>query len=180
MLKGDNEGNQRRAIILLYIKYLLLFHCAPSSLIRKAADPWVVSSASNTVNLTEALDIPGALVAKFLEIFTSKGTGSAKASRGCQRTKEHAELAISYVLVLGLMIDEFHSDPYDLATELKMSVSELRPHYQQLGCKFEQRKASEKVQAGEDRNSGKLMWKVTLPVPLQFPKIANHPRQKRR
>ncbi|CAM6126401.1 unnamed protein product [Calypogeia fissa] len=179
-VEGDNEGNQRRAVILLYIKHLLVFHSAPHSVIKKAADPWSVSTTSNTVNLTESLGIPGPLVAKFLEIFTTKGIGSAKASRGCQRNKEHVELTISYVLVLGLIMDDFHADPHDLATELKMTVSEIRPHYQQLGCKLDQRKTSEKLIAGEDPNSGKLKWKVTLPVPLQFPKIVNQPRQRGR
>ncbi|BBN19201.1 DNA-directed RNA polymerase I subunit RPA49 [Marchantia polymorpha subsp. ruderalis] len=173
-VEGDKEGSERRAHILNYIQHLLAFNNAGHSMIRKAADPW---GSGGSVDLTEALGIPGPIVTKFLSIFTSKGSGAGPQG-GAKRNKEHVELTISYVLILGLMADDYQADPFDLASELKMTVSELRPHYEQLGCKFEAVKGESRKMEGANPNSAQGKWKVTLPIPLSFPKIRNAPKQR--
>ncbi|KAL2609648.1 hypothetical protein R1flu_028221 [Riccia fluitans] len=168
-VEGDKGGSDRRAHILMYMKHLLAFHGAGHHMIKKAADPWGGGGGSN---LTVELGIPGPIVTKFLNIFTTKGTQPGSQG-GAKRNKEHVELQISYVLVLGLMADDYQADPYDLASELKMTVSQLRPHYEQLGCKFEQVRGEERKAGGEADTSAKNRWKVMLPVPLKFPILRN-------
>lgn len=76
---------------------------------------------------------------------------------------EKKELLIGYILVLTLFVDKFHSDPSDIARDLKMTVHSLRPYYLQLGCKFFQEAAFQQAF-------------MILPVPLQF----REPRRNRR
>ncbi|KAJ8558089.1 hypothetical protein K7X08_004855 [Anisodus acutangulus] len=46
---------------------------------------------------------------------------------------EKRDLLISYVLVLTLFADDFHTD---IDKDLRMSAVTLWPHYEYLGCKF--------------------------------------------
>jgi len=96
--------------------------------------------------------IPSILSQKFSTMFASESK---------RLSAEKNDLLISYVLVLTLYADEFRTDPYDIAKDLRMSPIKLRVHYEHLGCK-------------PSRRDNLLLF--TLPLPLQFPVI----RQKRR
>ncbi|CAI9766141.1 unnamed protein product [Fraxinus pennsylvanica] len=49
---------------------------------------------------------------------------------------EKKNLLISYLLVLTMFVDDFKSDPSDIAEDLRMTPVALRTHYENLGCKF--------------------------------------------
>ncbi|KDP40736.1 hypothetical protein JCGZ_24735 [Jatropha curcas] len=66
---------------------------------------------------------------------------------------EKIDLLISYVLVLTLYVDDFRSNPTDIAKDLRMSPVDLRVHFENLGCK------------GVNENKS---FVATLPVPLKF------------
>nr|GMC78100.1 DNA-directed RNA polymerase I subunit rpa49 [Ipomoea batatas] len=89
--------------------------------------------------------IPGMLAQKFSSLF---GVSVSK-----RLPAEKIDLLISYVLVLTLYADNFRSDPSDIAKDLRMSVGDLRPRFELLGCKFVHEKR---------------VPLATLPVPLQF------------
>jgi DNA-directed RNA polymerase I subunit RPA49 len=83
---------------------------------------------------------------------------------------EHQELITNYALVVALAVDDYQTDPYDMAIELKMTVSKIRPYYNELGCKFDAISAAERAARG-DAQGTQGRWRVTLPVPLKFPEI---------
>lgn len=74
------------------------------------------------------------------------------------------ELLIGYILVLTLFVDNFKTDPTDVARDLKMTIQTLRPYYQQLGCKISRENFSEQSL-------------VTLPAPLKFPELRRRRRR---
>ncbi|KAK3034398.1 hypothetical protein RJ639_033669 [Escallonia herrerae] len=79
---------------------------------------------------------------------------------------EKSDLLISYVLVPSLFADDFRSDPFDIARDLRMSyIAFLPENYKQLGCKF--------VGDGYIQRYDKTLADIvaTLPVPLQFPRM---------
>lgn len=98
--------------------------------------------------------IPSILQQKFLTSF------SHPESKRLPEDKIH--LLISYVLVLSLHADNFQTNPADTAKDLRMSEVNLRHHYEKLGCKLK-------------REKNELL--VTLPVPLQFPKLKQRRRR---
>jgi hypothetical protein len=120
--QGDKEGNKKRAHILVYLRHLLTFNNASASLIRKAAvDPLGnpgLSGHGKPVDLADELSIPGVVVARFLKQFTSETFSTDDRFGGRQRGKDHRDLLVSYVLLLGLAVDDFQTDPFDLAVEL--------------------------------------------------------------
>ncbi|KAH9536462.1 hypothetical protein CY35_16G000700 [Sphagnum magellanicum] len=183
-VEGDKEGNKKRAHILVYLRHLLAFNNASASLIRKAAaDPLGnpgLSGHGKPVDLADELSIPGVVVARFLKQFTSETFSTDDRFGGRQRGKDHRDLLVSYVLVLGLAVDDFQTDPFDLAVELKMTLSEIRPHYRELGCKFERCSAGERQELGDSMQNMQGKWKVTLPVPLQFPQVVTSRGRSRR
>ncbi|CAH9130167.1 unnamed protein product [Cuscuta epithymum] len=89
--------------------------------------------------------IPGMLFQKFSSMF---GVSESK-----RLPAEKVDLLISYVLVLTLYVDNFRTDPFDIAKDLRMSKAQLRPRFELLGCKYIR---DNKVPV------------VTLPVPLKF------------
>lgn len=163
ILQGDKEGNDRRARILVYLRHLLTFYGTPIFTVKKAgADPGRFSQETG---------IPGIIVSSFLERFTGEGTADPSSKSEVRlQSKQHKDLLISYCLILGLAVDDFQTDPYDMALELKKTVNAIRPNYRELGCKFEARSINERRELG-DPDSAQGKWRVTLPVPLKFPEI---------
>lgn len=97
--------------------------------------------------------IPNILRNRFSSVFSEAGSKRLPVDK--------INLLISYVLVLTLHVDEFRTDPSDIAKDLRMSPITLRSHFENLGCKFSREKS--------------LLF-ATLPVPLKFPSV----RQRRR
>lgn len=89
--------------------------------------------------------LPSLLSQKFATMFAS--------SEDKRIPDEKRNLLISYVLVLSLFVDDFRSDPSDIARDLRMNPVSLRTHYEYLGCKF--------VRENQ-------MLIATLSLPLQF------------
>lgn len=75
---------------------------------------------------------------------------------------EKIDLLVSYVLVLCLFVDDFKTDPTDIAKDLRMSSVKLREHFLNLGCTF-------------SRQKGTLY--AILPAPLKFPEAARRRRR---
>lgn len=176
----QDELTNRGVIILSYMRHLLAFYNLPRHVIRSIVDP--VGShgdrkSSKAIDLRSYANIPNAVVAKILKLFTTVNQGAASESEARIQTAEKRNLLISYILVLGLMIDNFRADPYDLAVELKMSISDLKPHYMELGCKF---KAVKEADRGVvDLKSPQRLYEVVLPIPLQFPTLKRKMRRKK-
>lgn len=162
-MQGDTEGNDRRARILVYLRHLFTFHKTPHYILRNAgADPGRFSQETG---------IPGIIVSSFLDRFTGESSSDQSGQSQVRlQSKQHKDLLISYCLILGLAVDDFQTDPYDMALELKQAINAIRPYYKELGCKFDARSANERKELG-DHDSGQGKWKVTLPVPLKFPQI---------
>lgn len=93
---------------------------------------------------------------KMPDIFRRKFQSMFKDSESERIPVDKANLLISYVLVLSLHVDNFKTDPEDIAKDLRISTVELRKHFQQLGCKFVK------------QNSTMV---ATLPTPLNFPEV---------
>ncbi|CAI8589909.1 unnamed protein product [Vicia faba] len=77
---------------------------------------------------------------------------------------EKISLLVSYVLVLTLFTDEFHTDYTDISKDLRMTIAPVRQLYEHLGCKFLKEKG---------------IFYATLLMPLTFPSIRNFKRKKR-
>ncbi|PKI39886.1 DNA-directed RNA polymerase I subunit rpa49 [Punica granatum] len=75
---------------------------------------------------------------------------------------EKINLLISYILVLCLFVDDFKTDPTDIAKDLRMKPVTLRPLFENLGCKLS-------VQ--------KMTVYAKLPVPLKFPELRRRRRR---
>ncbi|CAH8260407.1 unnamed protein product [Arabidopsis lyrata] len=93
---------------------------------------------------------------KMPDIFRRKFQSMFKDSESERIPVDKANLLISYVLVLSLHVDNFKTDPEDIAKDLRISTVELRKHFQQLGCKFVKQNST---------------WVATLPTPLNFPEV---------
>ncbi|EOA32331.1 hypothetical protein CARUB_v10015593mg [Capsella rubella] len=78
---------------------------------------------------------------------------------------DKTNLMISYVLVLALHVDNFKTDPEDIAKDLKMSAIELRKHLASLGCKLSWEKS---------------ILVATLPTPLKFSESKLNTRRRKR
>ncbi|KAF5190353.1 Dna-directed rna polymerase i subunit rpa49 [Thalictrum thalictroides] len=102
--------------------------------------------------------IPTILNTKFLSMFAD--------SEKYNPSPDKINLLISYVLVLTLIADGYQTDMGDIARDLKMSIVDLREHYFNLGCKFKKEQK---------------MIILTLPTPLEFPKLRmkKGPKRKR-
>ncbi|GER52365.1 DNA-directed RNA polymerase I subunit rpa49 [Striga asiatica] len=135
----DESKRKRTACILSYITHLIKYKD------RHSMDG--VSSAKHH-------NLPSILAQKFSSLF-----GTTKHNTIPQ---DRLKLLISYILVLTLFVDDFLSDPTDIAKDLRMNPVALRPHYEYLGCKFV-------------RENQVLL--ATLPVPLEFQTLK---RKKRR
>ncbi|KAL1212063.1 hypothetical protein V5N11_028272 [Cardamine amara subsp. amara] len=80
---------------------------------------------------------------------------------------DKAYLLISYILVLSLHVDNFKSDPEDIAKDLRMDAFDLRKHFENLGCKI-------------SRGKGTTTTFATLPTPLKFPEIRRRRKTQKR
>ncbi|CAA7035644.1 unnamed protein product [Microthlaspi erraticum] len=94
---------------------------------------------------------------KFPGIIRQKCKRLFKDSDEGRMPHDKINLLISYVLVLALHVDDFKTDPEDIAKDLRISQVELRKHFENLGCKYSHSKKSNVV--------------FNLPVPLKFPQI---------
>ncbi|AEE75443.1 unnamed protein product [Arabidopsis thaliana] len=101
---------------------------------------------------------------KMPDIFRQKFNSMFKDSESDRIPVDKINLLISYVLVLSLHVDNFMTDPEDIAKDLRISTVELRKHFLQLGCKFLK------------QNSTTV---ATLPTPLNFPEVNRRRRARK-
>ena len=162
-------------MILSYLRHLLAFYNLPRHVIKSIVDPLGSHGdrgTSKAIDLTSYAKIPDTVAAKLIKLFTDVNDNEPRV-----QTTEKKNLLISYILVLGLMIDDYRADPYDLAVELRMSISELKKHYMEIGCKFKAVKEADR--GAVDLKSAQRLYEAVLPVPLQFPTLRNAPKRKR-
>ncbi|KAM7254595.1 hypothetical protein ACFE04_003975 [Oxalis oulophora] len=137
----DDEKKKQVSCIYSYITHLVKFKDQHSMEGNKSA---------------KSHRIPDILLHKFKSMF---GDGSKILSL------EKTNLLMSYVLVLTLHADDFLTDPDDIAQDLRQSSIKVRPHFENLGCKF--------------RRDNKIL-KADLKIPLKFPDVVmRRIRQKR-
>ncbi|MCO5557759.1 hypothetical protein L7F22_011330 [Adiantum nelumboides] len=172
----EEERQNRGVMILSYMRHLLAFYHLPSKAINSIVDPMGSPGnleSSNAIDLRSYANMPHAVVAKMLKRFTTVHQRD-KASR--TQSSEKRDLLISYVIILGLIVDNFCADPYDLAVEMKKSISALKPYYMELGCKFKTVKEADRGVV--DLKSPQRLYEAVLPLPLQFPTLKNRIRRK--
>ncbi|GAB4852850.1 hypothetical protein Ancab_017047 [Ancistrocladus abbreviatus] len=129
LIKDESE-KKRFACVLSYITHLIKFKE------RHSVDGF---------SSTKQHKFPNILFQKFSNMFVD--------TEKKRLSDDKIGLLISYVLVLTLFVDEFQTDPIDIARDLRMTSMSLRVHFESLGCKF-RRKNNVTV--------------ATLPVPLEF------------
>ncbi|XP_058108768.1 uncharacterized protein LOC131251822 isoform X2 [Magnolia sinica] len=140
---GDEDEKKKLACIFSYITLLIRFRNLSKN--HKKSLPVVPNTSAYH-------KIPIALFDKFIRMFAD--------TEADRLPKEKGDLLISYILVLTLYADGFLTDITDIAKDLKMAPSYLRPYYVHLGCK---------CPAGA--HSLKKSVVVALRVPLQLPKL---------
>ncbi|EOA30600.1 hypothetical protein CARUB_v10013731mg [Capsella rubella] len=104
----------------------------------------------NSMNFASAKDhrIPDIIRRKFMGMFMDPESDRMPVDK--------TQLLVSYALVLALHVDNFKTDPEDIAKDLRMSTVALRTHFENLGCKVSKEKTT---------------TFATLPTPLNFPQI---------
>ncbi|KAH7278984.1 hypothetical protein KP509_38G068000 [Ceratopteris richardii] len=175
----QDEQKNKGIVILSYLKHLLAFYRLPRHLINSIVDPMgsqAKLSGSNSIDLTRYANIPDAVAGKILKLFTTVSEDMTSESEARTQTDEKRDLLINYILVLGLMVDNYRADPYDLGVELKKTISQLRPYYLELGCKFKSVKEADRGVA-EPKTSLQRLYEITLPLPLRFPTLKNKKRR---
>ncbi|KAK8965906.1 hypothetical protein KSP40_PGU008066 [Platanthera guangdongensis] len=117
LIKIQDEAKKKKlACILSYITHLINF--------------WKVAVAARpkaNPNFMEAMfkyEVPQVVFQKFMTMFLDSNVLSS----------EKNELLISYILVLTLFADDFHTNSADIERDLAMDRTSLRPYFQQLGC----------------------------------------------
>uniref|UniRef100_A0A0D6QTE5 DNA-directed RNA polymerase I subunit rpa49 n=1 Tax=Araucaria cunninghamii TaxID=56994 RepID=A0A0D6QTE5_ARACU len=156
----SGEQRNRLACVFSYITHLLNFKGMPVFAIKRLVKAKATlehdKDGKGTAHLTESSKIPGVTLAKFLKLFSdSKG----------DTPREKKDLLISYILVLTLIADNFETDTADIAKDLKMIMHDVVSRYKELGCQTKKSGAS---------------YRVTLPLPLTFPKLKVQSARKQR
>ncbi|XP_010487173.1 PREDICTED: DNA-directed RNA polymerase I subunit rpa49-like [Camelina sativa] len=128
----DDDEKQRVSGVLTFLTHLIKF---------KDRSSMNFESAKNH-------RIPDIIHRKFISMF--------KDPESDRIPVEKSNLLTSYVLVLSLHVDNFKTDPEDIAKDLRMSTVDLRKHFENLGCKISMEKTARVA---------------TLPTPLSFPQI---------
>ncbi|XP_058723355.1 DNA-directed RNA polymerase I subunit rpa49-like [Vicia villosa] len=136
----DESEKKKLCCILSFINYLVKFK-----------DQHTMDGVSSSKNYK----IPPILNNRFSTLF--------EVSETRRLPPEKINLLVSYVLVLTLFTDEFHTDYKDIAKDLRMTIPPVRQLFEHLGCKFLKEKG---------------IFHATLPMPLTFPRI-NSKRKKR-
>ncbi|XP_072991748.1 DNA-directed RNA polymerase I subunit rpa49 [Typha latifolia] len=144
----DEEEKEKLACMLSYITHLLAFW-ERSSFSRHSKSVKHSKSSYHS-------KIPRMVYQKLLRMFMD--------SESHVLSTQKNELLIGYILVLTLFVDNFKSEPSDIARDLKMTFQSLKPYYQQLGCKISQK-------------SPQQLPVITLPVPLKFPDLKKRRRR---
>jgi DNA-directed RNA polymerase I subunit RPA49 len=139
LLEIEDEAEKKRvACIFSYITHLIKFKDQHSM------EGYVSAKAHR---------FPNILQQKFKSMFANPGERNLELQK--------INLLTGYVLVLTLHADEFQTDPEDIAQDLRQSSIKLRPHLENLGCKFRR-----------DKN----VLKAGLSVPLKFPDVVQRRR----
>ncbi|KAJ0987451.1 hypothetical protein J5N97_005807 [Dioscorea zingiberensis] len=146
----DEDELKNLACIFSYITHLITFMNKTSKGRR--------FKSSHSSNSAALHNIPRVVHQKLTELFVDPESHVL--------STEKRELLIGYILVLTLFADNFQTEPADIAKDLKIPYSELKPYYQQLGCKIV-----------HDHTSRKSFQ--TLPVPLQFPQTRTYRKRRR-
>nr|ACL54825.1 unknown [Zea mays] len=147
----QGEDKKRFAWILSYIQHLLSLLARNGSMSNRK---W---KGRNENQISHGPATPQAVYRRLLFMFTEPGSSVMPT--------EKKELLTNYILVLTLFADDFRSNPSDICEDLKMTRQNLKPYYDQLGCKS--------VTEGAFKSTF-----MTLPAPLKFPKEVTRKRRR--
>lgn len=150
-LLHQGEDKKRFAWILSYIQHLLSLLARNGSMSNRK---W---KGRNENQISHGPATPQAVYRRLLFMFTEPGSSVMPT--------EKKELLTNYILVLTLFADDFRSNPSDICEDLKMTRQNLKPYYDQLGCKS--------VTEGAFKSTF-----MTLPAPLKFPKEVTRKRRR--
>ncbi|KAI5445987.1 DNA-directed RNA polymerase I subunit rpa49 [Lathyrus oleraceus] len=137
----DESEKQKLCCILSFINYLVKFKD---------------QHTMDGVSTSKDYKIPHILKNRFSTLF--------EVSEKRRLPPEKISLLVSYVLVLTLFTDEFHTDYKDISKDLRMTTAPVRQLFEHLGCKF-------------SKENGCFYAKLVMP--LTFPGIRSFKRKKR-
>ncbi|TQS36835.1 hypothetical protein Golomagni_02705 [Golovinomyces magnicellulatus] len=90
--------------------------------------------------------------------------------------KYHADLLITHLCAMSLLVDDFQTDTYDLKEDLQLDLSQITRYYSEIGAK------SHKLGKAEVERYGKVVASqrrvAKLKLPLVFPKLSFGGRRK--
>lgn len=171
VVEGDPRGSADRLKCLAYLTHVVDFYRLSIQMIQRFFSSRRVGEGAATVPgrgveaLARDMGMPVLVLETLMDLFLTKVEGEGGGTE-YTRPQRSAELHIAYILVLALHVDQFCSDPADIAAALQLTVAQLLPRYKELGCKV--RKLTKPQKEATGSVSG---YEVTLPVPVVFPAI---------
>lgn len=171
LVEGDPRGSADRIKFLAYLAHLVEFYRLPPQKVnrfcsgRRGADSEEMVAGRGVEALAQEAGMPVIVLEMFIDRFLTKLPGRGGGTEYA-RPQKSADLTIAHILVAALHVDQFCSDPGDVAAALQMTVAQLVPRYKELGCKV--RKLTKAQREAGGSGSG---YEVTLPVPVVFPAL---------
>eukprot|EP00899_Mesostigma_viride_P003109 jgi/Mesvir1/1279/Mv07884-RA.1 len=145
-------------------------------------------------DISQSLGLPRSSVERMLRVFMERvegpedeGAGGQKKSKRARgdeddevaaagpvvrflKPKAKADLLVSYMLALSLVVDGFGGiDPTDICKELKMTPSQVLARYKELGCTYKKLSAAQRQKLEAAGSAKEQVYEVSLKVPLVFP-----------
>ncbi|XP_013388850.1 DNA-directed RNA polymerase I subunit RPA49 isoform X3 [Lingula anatina] len=158
VLPIQEAARSKKARLLLYTSYLIkTYMLRAPDLKRKDILPQ---------------DIPETVRRALLDKYTLKATSSdGRKTVRCMPARLKDKV-VSYMLVLGLIIDEFNLELTALQKDIKMGQARIIQHSRSLGCKVTSQKATIGLQKIEQKFA-------VLETPLTFPDLKQRTTKKR-
>ncbi|XP_013388848.1 DNA-directed RNA polymerase I subunit RPA49 isoform X1 [Lingula anatina] len=158
VLPIQEAARSKKARLLLYMSYLIkTYMLRAPDLKRKDILPQ---------------DIPETVRRALLDKYTLKATSSdGRKTVRCMPARLKDKV-VSYMLVLGLIIDEFNLELTALQKDIKMGQARIIQHSRSLGCKVTSQKATIGLQKIEQKFA-------VLETPLTFPDLKQRTTKKR-
>ena len=93
-----------------------------------------------------------------------------KFSDAGQMSKFQADLLMTNVCALALIVDNFEVDIYDLREDLKLETKEMQQYFMEIGARIMAANVAEAKKLGLDKASAVQHKFARLRLPLEFPK----------
>ena len=95
-------------------------------------------------------------------------------------TRWHLDNLITHICALAVTVDDFATDLYDLAQDLKLEMRDVRKYFKEIGCVVGPPSEGEmkRMRVGKRQGKGRVVARLRLP--LVFPKMRVVSQRKRR